>query len=97
MVKRKTAHSNKPSDSVVHGSAEGEALIDFAAGMRGVLAKGAKNSRHPHPPGEPKKIDLATLSSNCSLTVRAAIDEHLEAGRSVFGLDASGKIVETRR
>ena len=97
MVKRKTSHSENPIRSGAHVSADDGALMGFTVGVGGVIAKAAKNPRSPQPTGKSKKIDLTTLSTSCSLTVRAAIDEHLEAGRSVFGLDASGKIVETRR
>ena len=42
-------------------------------------------------------VDLAKLTESLGVTVRAAVEEHLTAGRTVYGLDADGRVVETRR
>lgn len=37
------------------------------------------------------------LIESLGQTIRVAVDEHLAAGRSVYGLDAESRIAETRR
>jgi hypothetical protein len=56
-----------------------------------------KNTSRPELPAGPANIDLETLISSCNETVRAAVSEHLSSGRTVYGLDQFGELVETRR
>ena len=44
-----------------------------------------------------KDVDLEILTDDCSRTVKAAIDEHLDAGRSVYSQDSSGRIAKLSR
>ena len=43
------------------------------------------------------EADWARLIDSLGRTIRTSVDEHLAAGRTVYGLDAEGHIAETRR
>ena len=42
-------------------------------------------------------VDLAKLTESLGVTVRAAVEEHVAAGRTVYGIGSDGRIVGTRR
>lgn len=43
------------------------------------------------------EVDWLRLIESFGRTIRTAADKHLEAGRPIYGLDAEGRIAETRR
>ena len=51
-------------------------------------------TRQAKPLGEAR---LESLTDDCSRTVKAAIDEHLDAGRPVYSQDSSGRIAKLIR
>ena len=60
-------------------------------------SKGFAEDHEPLAASDPTaEVDWSRLIDSLGRTIRTAVDEHLAAGRTVYGLDAEGRIAETR-
>ena len=72
-------------------SGSGTALSDGFREEPQVYVSGARQAK----PLDEARLEI--LTDDCSRTVKAAIDEHLDAGRSVYSQDSSGRIAKLSR